>query len=102
MSIRLSSFVTPRERDAERDAKARSCHPEVATARFPDFRFVLRSAFPVTQWPAGMPCCVVPSHSSGGCAGISPASLRPSELASFVGCALGLRSRTYHDILDEM
>src|SRR5689334_6264336 len=73
-------IVTPRN---EGDETTRPFHPEVPTVRCPDFRFVLRSAFPVSQWLALVPCCVVPGHSSGGCAGLFtsfPASVGASSL----------------------
>src|SRR5580704_7841982 len=59
--------------------------PRSRRERCPDFRFVLRGAFPVSQWLAE-PCRVVPGHSSGGCARFSLASLHPSELSSRSSC----------------
>src|SRR5258706_2005963 len=66
-------------------------HPEVATERCPDFRFVLRGAFPVSQWLARSPCRVVPGHSSGGCARFTLASLLRRSLDSYLAVTGGSR-----------
>jgi hypothetical protein len=45
----MSPHVT---RDDDRGTNDASLHPEDSTVRCPDFRFVLRGAFPVSQWLA--------------------------------------------------